>query len=424
MKYRITGFLLVLFIVAGLFAEETTSKRILTVEDAVALAMDENVSVQRQALALDLLKEKSLYSWNSVSPSMNVSGSYNQSLGQNDSSSWSVSGSVNVSLTPALYTSIKNARLNYENGQLSFEQTKRTVEVNVRKLFLNLLLSKQSLELQKKNLETARQRYNSNREKFSRGQLSELDLLNSQYNYESLKPAVESAEINYENSLLSFKIFLGLPEEAEIELKGNLNDYVTKKEISFEYNIEEIPSIITLERQLEVAKINLLAARFSAYGPSFSAGYTYSQSGRSNVNGTQESNSLNFSVRLPLDGLLPWSTSSVNIDSIKTNVKDLELQLKNEKANTKLNIETSLKKIKQAQSQLELLESNVTLAQKTYNVTLTAYNHGSKDYLTLQNASVSLLNAQLGLEQQRYNLISAVLDLENTLGLEFGELGK
>ena len=121
---------------------------------------------------------------------------------------------------------------------------------------------------------------------------------------------------------------------------------------------------------------------------------------------------------------MPWTSTAINVDSAKTSLEDLELQLENEKANAKLNIETSIKKIKQAQEQLKLLESNVELAQKTYNMTLTAYNHGSRDYLTLQNASVSLLNAQINLEQQRYNLIAAVLELENTLGLEFGELTK
>ena len=56
-------------------------------------------------------------------------------------------------------------------------------------------------------------------------------------------------------------------------------------------------------------------------------------------------------------------------------------------------------------------------------MTLTAYNHGSRDLLTLQNSADSLLRAKTDRESHIYNLICAVLDLENTLGIPFGSLG-
>ena len=73
---------------------------------------------------------------------------------------------------------------------------------------------------------------------------------------------------------------------------------------------------------------------------------------------------------------------------------------------------------------MEMLDRNVELAQKSYDMTLTAYNHGSRDLLTLQNASDALLRAKTDRESHIYNLICAVMDLENTLGIPFGSLGK
>ena len=89
-----------------------------------------------------------------------------------------------------------------------------------------------------------------------------------------------------------------------------------------------------------------------------------------------------------------------------------------------MNLQNSIKNIQQKQNQLELLERNVDLAQRTYDMTLTSYNHGSSDLLTLQSSSDSLLKAKTDREYGLYNLISAVLDLENTLGLPFGSLGR
>ena len=102
----------------------------------------------------------------------------------------------------------------------------------------------------------------------------------------------------------------------------------------------------------------------------------------------------------------------------------MELQLKEKKESVALEIQNNIKNIEQAQAQLKVLESNVQLAQKRYNMTLTAYNHGSKDLLTLQNASDALMTARINLSSQKITIFSAILDLENILGVPFGTLGK
>jgi outer membrane protein TolC len=68
------------------------------------------------------------------------------------------------------------------------------------------------------------------------------------------------------------------------------------------------------------------------------------------------------------------------------------------------------------------LQNNVALAQKTYDMTLNAYNYGSRDLLTLQNAADSLLKSKNELQSQVYNLICKIMDLEFTLGLPLGAL--
>lgn len=411
--------LLILSVCASFFAQE---KKTITVDEAVSLACQNNVTIQKQKINLNLLDKKNKTSWNSVSPTASLSAGYNPSLEENSPSTWTISASVNLSLTPLLYTAINGAKINYENGLITYDSAIRTIELNVRKLFLNLILTKENIALQQRNLETARQRYNASKEKFNRGQLSELDLLTAQYNYESLKPNLENTSISYENSLASFKQMIGIAWDEEIELKGSLNDFNTTGDINVEYNIDEIPSIKSLKYQLENAKNNLLATRFSVWGPSLSAGYSYSLSGNDATDKIQTRNSISLGLRIPLDGYLPWSTGALNIETQKANLQTIELQYKDEKESTQINIQTKIKQIQQSKSQLKILSSNVELAQKTYNMTLTAYNHGSKDLLTLQTAADNLLKAKTNEQSQLYSLISAILDLENTLGVPFGTI--
>ncbi len=421
--------LIIAMIVAASFslyaqsANENT--RVITVEDAVVLAADNNISLKRQKLTLDALDKRNKTSWNSVSPSLKASGGIGIPLGDRAGSvSYNFGGSVSISLTPSLYTSIKDAKLKYESGKTSYEDAVRQVELNVRKLFYSLLFTNESIALQKRNMETARLRYENNRDKYNRGQLSELDLLQSQYSYESQRPTIESAEIAYQNNMASFKQTLGIPQNEKIELSGSLSDAIPPESFTVTQNVEDLPSVKKILASIELQKNSLLATRFTAYGPTITASYSYEKRGESTSNNlVTSSNDIRLTFSIPLDGYLPWTNGALNVDAQKANLKDLELQLENEKTTASLNLQNSIKNILQKQSQMEMLNRNVEIAQKSYDMTLTAYNHGSRDLLTLQNASDSLLKAKTDRESHIFNLISAVLDLEYTLGLPFGTLG-
>lgn len=420
---------------ALLFAQEAADKiRTITVDEAVILAADNNISLKQQRLSLETLERKNKTSWNAIGPSASVSGNLGLPLdglvtGKEASSkfTYGVSASVGLTLTPSLYTAVRDAKLRYESGKTGYETAVRQIELNVRKLFYNLIYTKESMALQKRNMETAKLRYENNRDKYNRGQLSELDLLQSQYAYESQRPAIESAEIAYQNSIASFKQVLGISQNEKIELSGSLSDAVPPDSFTLTQSVDDIPAVKKLEASIEMQKNSLLATRFSAYGPSLSASYSWGLNGSDKTEGIknhQENHSLSFNVRIPLDGLLPWSNGSQSIANQKASLADLELQLENEKTTASLTIQNSIKNIIQKQSQMDMLDRNVEIAQKAYDMTLTAYNHGSRDLLTLQNASDSLLKARTERELQVYNLICAVLDLENILGIPFGSLGE
>ena len=416
--------------------ERSEDIRTITVDDAVILAADNNISLKRQKINLDTLERRNKTSWNGVIPSASVSAGFELPLEKSDPSpmnpnpadyTYNISASISLRITPSLYTSIKDARLKYESGKTSYEEAVRQIELNVRKLFYSLLYTKESINLQKRNMETARLRYENNRDKYNRGQLSELDLLQSQYSYESQRPAIESAEISYQNNLASFKQIMGLSQNEKIELSGSLADTIPPESFSVSQTVEDLPSVKKIKASIEQQKNSLLSTRFSAYGPTLSASYSYGKAGSNHTKDFSDmsttGNKISLGVSIPLDGYIPWTTGSQSIANQKAALKDLELQLENEKTSAELNLQNSIKNILQKQSQMELLDRNVEIAQKAYDMTLTAYNHGSRDLLTLQNSADSLLRAKTDRESHIYNLICAVLDLENTLGIPFGSLG-
>ena len=406
---------------AAIFFAGAVSAEELTVEDAVRYAMENNISVQKDKITLDALKRAKKYSWNGVSPSASVSANalfpaagdarqYDYSL--------SIQGSVNFALSPSLYSSIRTAALNYENGLLTYDEALRSIELNVRSAFYHLLYELAYIELQRRNLETAGQQYEQNTKKYKSGQLSELDMLSSQVKYERLKPVLESAEVTFDNDMASFKQLLGLDQSVELSLSGSLPDARSFGDITVEVDAEDTPVIRAGKNSVKIAQAALLARRFAAWGPTLSAGWTY---GKSKTNLSDDFSTTNA---ISLGVYLPWSQGAQSAASAKDSVKAAELTLENSRTTVAVQIDNYVKQIRQIQSQIASLEANVDLAQKSYDMARDAYNHGSRDLLTLQTASDSLLNARTDLALQEYTLITKMLNLEYTLGVPFGSLGK
>lgn len=435
-SFLVAGFILFASgILFGQSVENGSEPIVLTVDKAVELALQNNITIKQSKMDLDMLELRDSFSWNGISPSLSLSGGVNGSKAgtfdtfadSDPTVSWSASGSVSLNFTPALATTIKSARLAYESGQMSYENTRRSIELSVRKTFYSLLYFNENLELQHRSLETARQTYESNLSKFNQGRLSEMNLLTSQYNYESKIPAVTNLHTTYENNLDNFKIILGLDLNDEIELTGSLVELAAAELNNklLDVNIEELPSIKLLLKNIESSENSLMATRFSAYGPSLSlSGSAGTNGGIKPSSDPRVSVSYSATVRIPLDGYLPWSNGSVSVQAQKESLEKLKQNLEQTKKTTEISIRNSYNAIKQAKAQLAVYEKNMELMQKTYDMTRASYNAGSTDFLTLQKAEDNLYQAKYNVENQRYSIISAVLDLENTLGIEFGSLGE
>ncbi len=408
---------------------------VLTVEDAVTLGLANNITIKQSKKDLDLLALKKKYSWNSISPSFSLSaglsdsknGSLESFSTAKDSLSWSASGGITLNFLPSLANSIKAAKLAYEQGELTYEKTKRSIELSIRKSFYQLLYFTENLELQEMSLQNNLEVFKSNLSKYNQGRLSELNLLTSRYNYESKLPAVENLKTSYQANLDSFKEILGINLTDTLELKGSLEEAMNLASIGdiSDVNLDSIPAIEAAVKNIEITKNSLSTTRASAYGPSLRLSVNANTGAGINPSSKQTmSMSYSANVSIPLDAYLPWSNTALNIKTQKESLEKLEESLEQTKSSTLLSVRNSINAIKQALTQLELYKKNVELMQKTYDMARNSYTAGSTDLLSLQSSEVNLYQAKYNVENQRYTIISSVLDLENTLGLEFGTLSK
>ena len=428
MKLKQILFLFILFSVFSwnVFSaenDELSKEKILTLEECISLAKENNLSIKVHKNTLNDLKRKNETSWNSVSPSIKGDAAFQDDF-INKTESFAISGSLGLTLSTNLYSTIKGAKLNYENGLLTYNQAVKQIEMSVWKTFYDLIYKTEYFSFQSQNLLTAKKNYEQNLEKFKNGKISELDVMSSRVSYEQKKPVLEEARIDLTNNLELFKNIIGVDFDDEIKLDGSLDFLLELKDIKLPPKENPSPDVQAAKFAVEIAENNLLAQRFSSYSPVITGTYKYGQTLNIDNSLWNETSSLSVGVSIPLDSYLPWSSSAVSINSKKESLESAKLNLEDAEKSIRVNTENALRKINQIISMLEVSKETVALAKKTYEMTETAYNYGKTDFLTLQNASDNVLNAEVSLKNQAKTLMETLLDTEYLLGLEFGTILK
>ena len=429
MKLKQILFLFILFSVFSwnVFSAENgelSKEKILTLEECISLAKENNLSIKVHKNTLNDLKRKNETSWNSVSPSIKGDAAFQDDFTNKTTESFSISGSLGLTLSTNLYSTIKGAKLNYENGLLTYNQAVKQIEMSVWKTFYDLIYKTEYFSFQSQNLLTAKKNYEQNLEKFKNGKISELDVMSSRVSYEQKKPVLEEARIDLTNNLELFKNIIGVDFDDEIKLDGSLDFLLELKDIKLPPKENPSPDVQAAKFAVEIAENNLLAQRFSSYSPVITGTYKYGQTLNIDNSLWNETSSLSVGVSIPLDSYLPWSSSAVSINSKKESLESAKLNLEDAEKSIRVNTENALRKINQIISMLEVSKETVALAKKTYEMTETAYNYGKTDFLTLQNASDNVLNAEVSLKNQAKTLMETLLDTEYLLGLEFGTILK
>jgi len=390
----------------------------LSLEQAVETALANNESLSRSRVDLAAAKRAVDVSWSGLLPGLSL-GAGTSRPNDGESASYGLA-KASLMLSSGLLSSGKKARLAYETQLLAYLTAERDLELSVRKAYHSLGLSWNSIKLIEQNIASAQKSYDQAEARRVAGLAPELDALSARVTLEKLKPTLESAKLSYDRALDSFRILLGLDGESSVDIAPALETEI--KAVDVTGIAADPPSVAALEKQLAMARAALSDARLSVYSPSLSLSASYQPTYA--MKSWSDSGSLTASLSFSLDSLMPWSSARSAASTAEDTVTKLESQLAAARKSASMEIRSLVKQIAQSRSALESKRLNETLAEKTYRMTEEAYRLGTKDILRLQSAQDSLAQARLDVSQEAYTLQAAILDLEYTLGVPFGTLGR
>lgn len=447
---KIAGIILIGFTATALsFAQEVVK---LSIDDAVDYAIKNSRTLKSKDIDLELKERASKNAWNVFLPSVTASGTMKRSseispqyaaAGLNDypdeESRWDVIGALSASwnFTPAYIAQIKISKAQYEAGKISWEQNLRETTTNIKKMYYGLILQQESLKIKKTSLENTRQRMNQAATNFKNGSIPELQYLKAQVDYENSKPEVDTAEQSLNQQIDLFEFMIGMPVGTPIELTSTIEPLyidVTAEELLEKYSDNDL-QIQALEKNKLAAKLGISASDLATWIPTLSLSYGWQPMyvngstmglpanakafGFASDVGSDEkwynSGSLSLTLAWNITNMLPWSSNRQKVKDYKQQLVQLDLSLETLKENQKVQVRKAVDTLNQAREQIDSMARNVTLAQKAYDMTVRSYRNGTTERLDLRDTESSLDQAKLGLVNQKFQYISALMDLENTL---------
>lgn len=414
----------------------TAQPLVLQVDDAVSLALENNINLQLAAQDASSAQRTVSNSWNLFLPSIQGGlSSYGSSQILSDNSfdlgdvSPSVTGSLQVALTlnPAVSDQLDLYDITYETKQVSLAQAQKEIERSVKKLFYYLIAEQQNLLLQENTIALSQKRYEMARTNFANGYTSELEVLSAQLTVESQQSAYRASSAAYDSQITGFKVLLGIPFDQELELSGVIGtpDRAALDVEELEGYINENYALQLLDLNSESLKVSREITRKSSLLPSLSilGKYQTTTGDLSDIsNSWYDAASYSVSVSIPIDGYISGSRIQESLTAIDEQLAALALSREQTMIARQQSLRSSVDTLQTISSQIEAAQSSVGLSQKIYDMTGEQYRAGMKELLDLEEAQSDLFSSQQQLLFLNYQYLSSLIDLSYDLQIGIEQL--
>ena len=364
------------------------------------------------------------YSYNIKTPVMYMPAMPGMSSGQavkiGLDNSWNAGATLSLPLyMPTIYRAMK---MNDQQMLIAVEQSRKTkIDLinQVKKTYFAILLGESSRDVILENISLSEQVVKTTQDSYDLGISSEYDLITAQVQLSNIKPSLIHTENSIVNTRLFLNMLLSLPLETHLDLKEDLDDFVTgidansqvTSDVSQNTDIKSMDLQIGLmEQQLKIQKAQRI--------PTLSAFVQYqvlTQSdnfnfGSYNWNGTSVAG-LQLSIPI-FSGL-----SRTNKErQIKNTIKQTLVQRDYLEQNIDYQLKMTISNMLKAKYQMESNLIAKHQAKKGYTISKTRYDVGSGTIIELNSSQVAFITADLNYSQSIYDYMSALADYQKIIG--------
>jgi outer membrane protein TolC len=391
----------------------------LTLDEAVKIAVENNLSVSSQRYSLKDVEYTARAAWSYVLPRLIVDSSYRRQLelpeAQIGMQKIKVGKPEQTQITLSLVQSLpidgsawylKEAqKYSYDSQSYSFLAFKNEIIFRVVNLYITISKLLLSQNIAKENLERMKKHYEVAQNLFSAGLIPEVDLTRIETSLYEAQLQLKNIEIQLHQNLQNFLLILGkddidpIPSQSIDELififdPFGFFDSITQEKIDIE-NSPDISSIKFRVLQLD----RLSKAQRGQLFPQISLGFSLINSFGSFIE-QRNIPVLSVGANLTFD----FGGTYHNYLALKQRKISVEFQLEDLKRQKIKSLEMVIKEYELVKSRLELAQSRLASAEKSLKSAEELFRYGK---LT----SVDLMDYEFQYENAKFDIISAKADL-------------
>jgi outer membrane protein TolC len=443
--------------------------RHITADEAVDLALKNNLSLESARVTLDVKKRKSDLVWNQFLPDLALRGTLARSNEASTASGiapfteiplnsalnlpagvpniygvipysadvpqWSALGNFSASLTlsAAMFQGIKSIQMDYQTGRLSYEKARIQMERDVRKSYYQILLVQENVGLLKESFAAADRQVTTAQANYREGRVPQLTLLQAQVSRDNMLPTIDQADNGLKMAMANFAMTLGLPYDTQFELAPvgealnfidlELNELISRA-------AQNKPDIVELRQQILTLRTSRQAQALQLYTPYLNLSWNYSPTFMADpfkdefFKSDLWSDRGNFSITLGmnLNSLFPFTKEGQGLKDVDNTMQTAAIGLSQMIRGTELEIYDTVLSLEKTKTTMASQNKTVDLAEQSFRLTENAYRAGLSEYFQVQNAELELRRAKIGVLEQQFNYLTGLIDLEYAIGVPFGSL--
>jgi len=453
-------------------ASETpdTSVTVLSLEDAIRIALSENASVRVADKEIERVGYAKKGTYASLLPQIDGTGSFQRTIKKQvmymdvdmsklglsgGSASGSTTGTTtgttveegsskdgfqvgrlnNWSIGAMASMPLVNAQL-WKSLKISGEEVDLAVEkargsrletvTQVKNAYYAVLLAKEAFNVYKNVYENSLQNCELTQKKYNAGKASELDLTRAKANLASAVPSVYDSESAVILALWQLKAIMGVDLDMNIDLSGALMDYaegmmrdgVREEGLDLTDNSQMRQLAIQAEELADKVKMDQYA-----YIPSLSLAFSAALNASNNDFRFNEYQWNPYSyVGLSLN--IPIFSSGKRQNAVrqsKVQAAQLDIQRTDAERQLKIAIRQYLNAMETAMKSYASAEDALATAQKAYDIAVKSYNVGRSTLTDLNDAQLVLVQTQLTVCQAVHTFMTSKAELEQIIGKDITE---
>lgn len=322
-----------------------------------------------------------------------------------------------------LLKSIEISEKDIEMAVEAARGNRQELTADVMDAFFSALLAREAEKVMKTSYENAKTNLENVKSMYEQGVVSEYDKISAEVRVRNLEPSVVDAENNFRMAVLRLQILMGVSNEVEIELDGELDEYkdeyihvIADTQEDIDVTASSELQQMDLEKQMLERQYEMLRRQRLPTVSGFGNLQTQAQSDDLDVMDYNwvTSVSAGFSINIPI---FTGFTYRNREQQMKVSMKQAEMQKEYMRDNLGMAATNSLKNMEKAIEEVESRKENVELAERGYEIARTRYRSGTGNITELRDSETDLTEARLSLKQAMFEYLSEMTEYKKVTGI-------